>query len=353
MPRTARRTGPKARILLRAILVATATVAVTGDAARAAVTFSATVTPPAPGTAGAPNPVAVGLRATLPAPSADAAPRPINGLQISLPDGFATTLASVPSCLEPRFAARGAAGCPADTRLGAGSASFVYVAGSLRFNASTDELMLFHGARRRTASGYESTVLLYARVTKPIYYVFSIAGTIEDRQPPLGPLVTFDLGDVVNPAEGGTVSVTRAAFDVERGFAAGPCGAGGRWTFGLRLQYVTGAAETPAAHAACGPDTIAPVLRASARSGRAAPGARLPVRLSEPARVVVALQRRAGERWRTARRVRFDVPEGSTVLRIRRARGRPLRPGSYRARLQAFDAAGLASAKRVVTFRLR
>lgn len=340
--------------MLAAALAVTAAVAATGDAAHAAVTFSATVTPPAPGTAGAPNPVAVGLRATLPAPSANAKPRPIRGLQISLPDGFATTLASIPSCLKPRFAARGAAGCPADTRLGGGSASFVYVAGSLRFKASTDELMLFHGERRRTPSGHGSTLHLYARVTTPIHYVFSIAGTIEDRQPSLGPLVSFDLGDVVNPPEGGTVYVTRAAFDIDRGLAAGPCGAGGRWTFGLRLQYVTGAVDTPVAHAACGPDTIAPVLRASARSGRAALGARLAVRLSEPARVVVALQRRAaGARWRTERRVRFDAAEGSSVLRIRRARGRPLPPGRYRARLQAFDAAGLASAKRIVAFRLR
>ncbi|HWI08030.1 MAG TPA: hypothetical protein VNT54_10990 [Solirubrobacteraceae bacterium] len=347
----ARRPIAKARILA-AVLVATAAVAATADAARAAVTVSATVTPATPGTAGAPNPVAVGLRATLTGRS-NATPRPIRGLQISLPDGFATTLASIPSCLEPRFAARGAAGCPPQTRLGVGSASFVYVAGGLRLNASTDELMLFHGERRRTTIGHESTLHLYARVTKPIHYVFSIAGRIDDRQPPLGPLVSFDLGDVANPPEGGTVSVTRAAFDVDRGFAAGPCGAGGRWAFGLRLQYVSGAADTPVAHAACGPDATAPVLRASARSGRAALGARLAVRLSEPARIVVALQRRAGTRWRTARRVRFDVPEGFGVLRIRRARGRPLPPGRYRARLQAFDAAGHRSTKRIVTFRLR
>lgn len=336
-----------------AALVATAAVAATATPAHAAVTFSAAVTPPTPGTAQTPNPVALSLRATLPAP-AGAAPRPINGLQISLPDGFATTaLASIPSCLEPRFQARQADGCPANTRLGGGSASFVYVAGGLRFSASTDELMLFHGERRPTASGHESTLLLYARVTKPIYYIFSIAGKIEDRPAPLGPLVTFDLGNVVNPSEGGTVSVTRAAFDIDRGLAAGPCGTGGRWTFGLRLQYVSGPADTPVAYAACGPDTIAPALRASARSGRAALGARLPVRLSEPARVAVSLQRRVGARWHTVRKVTFDVPEGASTLRIRRARGRPLPRGSYRARLQAFDAAGLASAKRTVTFRLR
>ena len=322
------------------------------DAARAAATFAATVTPGTPGTTAAPNPVTVGLRATLSAP-AGGTPKPIRGLQISLPDGFATTLASIPSCLEPRFHARRAAGCPPESRLGGGSASFVYVAGGLRLSGTTDEMLLFHGERRRTASGHESTLYLYALVSRPIHYIFSIAGRIEDRPPPAGPLVTFDLGNVANPAEGGTVSVTRAAFDIDRGLAAGPCGTGGRWTFGLRLQYVAGPADTPVAHAACGPDTIAPILRASARSGRAALGARLPVRLSEPARVVVALQRRAGARWRTARRVRFDVPEGSSVLRIRRARVRPLPPGSYRARLQAFDAAGLASAKRIVTFRLR
>lgn len=349
-PQRASTAGTWRAAVVLAITVAAAVAP--ADAARAATTFAATVTPATPGTATAPNPVTVGLRATLSAP-AGGAPKSIRGLQISLPDGFATTLGSIPSCLEPRFHARRAAGCPPESRLGGGSASFFYVAGGSRFNASTDELLLFHGERRPTVSGHESTLYLYALVTKPVHYVFSIAGRIEDRPPPAGPLVTFDLGNVASPAEGGTVSVTRAAFDIDRGLAAGPCGTGGRWTFGLALHYVGGPADTPVAHAACGPDTIAPTLRASARSGRAALGARLPIRLSEPARVVVALQRRAGSRWTAIRRVTSDAPEGSSVLRIRRARGRPLQPGSYRARLQAFDAAGLASTKRIVTFRLR
>ena len=139
----------------------------------------------------------------------------------------------------------------------------------------------------------------------------------------------------------------------DNGLAAGPCAVSGYWTFRARLDYASGGSDSAAANAACGPDTIAPILRAAARDGTPTLGARLPIRLSEPARVKVTLRRRSAKRWTTVRSATFLAPEGATTLRIRRAHGRPLRRGRYRARLQATDAAGLRSPTRAVTFRLR
>ena len=123
-----------------------------------------------------------------------------------------------------------------------------------------------------------------------------------------------------------------------RGLAAGPC----PWTFAARLDYDGGGSEERTADARCetGPDTTAPVLRASARDGAAARGARLQTRLSEAATVRVTLERRAATRWVRVLRTSFRAA-GRDERAAHRARALA-RAGRYRARLRAVDAAGAA-----------
>lgn len=340
--RSRRRTG----VALAGLLLACALAA--GEAA-AATSFTVTASPATPGAATASQPVKLAVRASVGAASG-ATPPPVRKLSIALPDGFTTTLPAIASCSAPDFAAAGSAACPAASRLGAGSASFVYVAGAARIAASTEELVLFHGARE----GGRSALHLFLRIAKPVAFSLSVPGTIEDRAAPAGPLVTFDLSRVAQPGGDASIAVTRAAFDVERGLVGGPCPAGS-WTFAARLEYVGGAVDEPRADAACSsvPDTTRPSLRVSARDGRASSGARLALRLSEPASVRIVLERRSRGRWVAVRRATVQARAGRSVVRIRRVRGRAPAPGRYRARLRAIDAAGLASPARTVTFRLR
>lgn len=329
------------------VVLALVTAGAAAGEAPAATSLSATVTPVGFAAAGAPQPVRVGLSARL----SGTAPPPVRRLAIVLPDGFATALGAIASCANPDFATNGSGACPAAARLGAGAASFVYVSGGLRIAASTDELVIFHGER----AGGRSVLHLYAKITKPTTFAFSIPGTVDDRPAPLGPLVTFDLGAVAELQGGASVSVTRADVDVERGLAvAGACPAAG-WAFLARLEYVSGALEEATANARCNgaPDMTAPTLRVSARDGTPALGARLRVVMSETAHVRVTLERRRRGRWVSVRRATMSAPAGASVLRIRRAGGRLLVRGSYRARLRAVDPLGLMSPKRTVAFELR
>jgi hypothetical protein len=318
-------------------------------AAFGAATFSVTATPATPGGATASQPVKLAVRASLTA--ASGSPPPLRTLSISLPNGFTTTLPAIASCVAPDFAARGSSACPVGSRLGTGRASFVYTSGGARIPAATDEVVLFHGER----AGARSALYLFAHISKPVAFSFSLPGAVEDRAAPAGPLVTFDLSGVAQLNTGGAVSLASAAFDIERGVVGGPCPADIGWTFAARLEYVSGAVEEPRSQAPCSttPDTTAPSLRVRARDGSPATGARFVLRLSEPATVRVALERRAGGQWRAVRRLTASVREGSSTLRVRSIDNRRLPRGHYRARLRAFDAAGLASAKRTVTFRLR
>ena len=345
--RSARTTGTRIGVALAVVLAAYA--AATPVNAAAATAFAITASPATPGAPTASQPIKLAIRATVDAAS-NATPPAVRKLQIALPDGFTTTLPAIASCIAPDFDASGSAACPADSRLGTGSASFVYAAGAVRIAASTEEVVLFHGARRGATSGLH----LYARIAKPIAFSFSIPGTIEDRPAPAGPLVTFDLSRVAQPDASTRVAVTRAAFDLDRGLVGGPCPAG-LWTFAARLEYVGGGADESRAQAPCSsaPDTTRPSLRVSARDGRAASGARFSIRLSERAAVHIALERRSRGRWVSVQRLTVQARRGRSAVRIRRAGGRPLEPGRYRARLRAVDGVGLASRTRTVSLRLR
>ena len=335
------------QIALRLVLATIASTAIaTTTSARAAVSFAVTAHPATPGAPTASQPVKLAVRASLTSSS-----RTVSRLAIALPDGFTTTLPTLASCIAPDFDSAGSSACPAGSRLGSGSASFVYVAGATRIAAATDEVVLFHGRREGTTSALH----LYLRISKPIALSYTIPGTIEDRAAPAGPLVTFDLSRVAQPGAGGRVSVTRAAFDLDRGLVGGPCPTG-FWAFAARLEYVGGAVDEARANAACSsaPDTEAPSLHVSARDGSAASGARFAIRLSEPARLRIVLERRSRTgRWVSVERTTVQARAGRSLVRIRRIGGRPPSRGRYRARLRAIDAAGLASPKRTVTFRLR
>jgi hypothetical protein len=212
----------------------------------------------------------------------------------------------------------------------------------VRIAASTEELTLVRGGG--------DTVLLYLRVTRPTTLTYVLPGTLTASA------IAVDLSEVADPPSG--YAVARAfALDLARGVAAGPCPAGA-WSFSARLEFVGGGAEQRTAAAPCdgsggAPDVVRPRLRATARSGAVAGGARLEISLSEPARVRVTLERRVAGGYRRVRRAAFDAGAGAGMISIRRAGGRALHGGRYRARVRAVDGAGLQSAKRTVAFTLR
>jgi CSLREA domain-containing protein len=79
--------------------------------------------------------------------------------------------------------------------------------------------------------------------------------------------------------------------------------------------------------------------------------------LSEAARVSLRIQRRSAGRWVTVRKLLRSAAAGGNSVRfsgrvLARGRARTLRPGRYRARLQAVDAAGNRSAPATIRFRV-
>ncbi len=341
MPSAVASSAPR-RISL-ALLAALACSMALAAQAQAAATFAVEVRPSTPGTAAAPVPVTVAVRASLQPDSPGGLPPSLRGLAIAMPDGFATALGGTTSCVRAELEARGSSACPAGSKLGSGSAAFTITLSGFAIPAETEEVGLFRGA------GDE--LLLYLRIARPAAFSVVLPGTLSARPAPAGPLVTFDLSRTAQIAGGASVTVTNASFDVTRGLAAGPC----PWRFTARLVYADRAPDDRTADAPCAAagDTTRPALTVSARNGTPALGARFTVRLSEPATVRVTLERRRGSRWVELRRAAFRVKAGTTRLRIRSARGRSLPAGRYRARVRAVDAAGLASPKRAVSFTLR
>ncbi len=336
MPHAARTSSKRAAVALAAALATCLAVPAGG---LAATSLSVDVTPARPATTPAGSPVELAIRAALSAAARGTLPPTLRALSLAMPAGFQIALADVPPCSQDVLELRGPAACPTGSRIGAGSASFVYVAGALRISATTRELSVFRGPG--------TAILVYVRVTQPTTFAVVLTGTLEDRPAPAGPRLSLDLARIARIEGGGSAVVTRLAVDLSRGLRSGPC----PWTFTARLNYAGGGGEERAAAARCesGPDTTPPVLRASARDGTAAAGARLHARLSEAATVRVTLERRAGARWVRVSRTSFQRPAGASVLRI----GGTLKRGRYRARLRATDAAGLLSAKRTVAFALR
>jgi DNA-binding beta-propeller fold protein YncE len=78
-------------------------------------------------------------------------------------------------------------------------------------------------------------------------------------------------------------------------------------------------------------------------------GRRLRAKLSEPARLRISMARRRGGRWAKVRVLRPRARPGLNRLRL----GRLRRAGRYRLVVSATDAAGNASRRRVVRFRVR
>ena len=299
-----------------------------------------------PGTALAPNPVSIVASATVAADTPGALPAQLRRLELSLPDGFSTALDGVTACDKANLERNGPSSCSTASRIGSGQASFIFVLGLLRVPSSTQELIVFRG------SGNE--ILVYGRITQPVDATIVLPGTIVSRPSPAGPLMSLDLAGIANRAGGASAVATHAVVAITRAFAAGPCFSGS-WTFVARLEFADGSMNEPAARADCtaAPDTTAPVLVASARDGLRARGVRIVARVSEPATLRVALERAAGRRRMLVLRATFRVGSGLSILRIRRIHGSALPSGRYRARIRASDAAGLLSAKRTATFRLR
>jgi hypothetical protein len=99
-------------------------------------------------------------------------------------------------------------------------------------------------------------------------------------------------------------------------------------------------------------------LRAAAAGGRrAARGTTFRFTLSEAARVSMRIQRNRRGRWLLVRTLLRDATAGANRVRFSgrvlvRGRARALRPGRYRARLQAVDTAGNRSAPATIRFRV-
>jgi PKD domain len=116
--------------------------------------------------------------------------------------------------------------------------------------------------------------------------------------------------------------------------AAGPAGDG--TTSGGGDPTGTGGTTTPAT------DAVAPVIRRlrAARAGKA-----IRFRLSEPARVTLRL--RPVGTGGVAKRIRLTGRSGANLVRLRSRLAKTLRPGAYRVRASARDAAGNRARPRV------
>ena len=117
---------------------------------------------------------------------------------------------------------------------------------------------------------------------------------------------------------------------------------GGTTTFTARVQVSDPHGATGVAGAPVRVDTIPPVISALSVSRSAV----VTFRLSEPARVTVALQRRVKRRWRTVRVLRHDGVAGRNRLkpRARASASRRRVRARYRAEALAVDAVGNRSA---------
>jgi hypothetical protein len=100
----------------------------------------------------------------------------LRALAVSMPAGFATALAGTSSCARNELELSGPAACPASSRPGSGSASFVYVAGAVRIVASTSELSVFRGAGE--------AILACVRVRQPTTFMVVLPGTLAARPAP-------------------------------------------------------------------------------------------------------------------------------------------------------------------------
>ena len=185
------------------------------------------VRPATPGTLAAPAPVALSVRATLAGDARGALPPTLRRLTIGLPDGFATALEGTVACDREALALGGPGACPAASRLGAGAASFVYVAGLIRIAATTEELTLVRGAG--------DGVLLYLRVTQPTTVAYVLPGTLTARRDRDRPRARSPSRRAATP------SCARSAWTSPAASPAGPCPAGA-WTFAGRFEFTGGGA---------------------------------------------------------------------------------------------------------------
>jgi hypothetical protein len=295
---------------------------------------------PTAGTPPTTGPVAIDVHMAV----TDTPPPQLHALGVRMPPGFATVL--VPSCDANALQAHGSNAC-ATSMLGTGKASaYVPSLGTV----TTRELSVFRGTG--------DSVILYARIDTGIAGIRTVllSGVLGGR-PTDPPLLKFQLDKI-----GMGAALTSADMTLTQGLQAGPCPTGS-WTFRAQLEFVDAppALTTPSVPCAQTPPPApsaplapsVPSLRASARNGTRASGARLALVLSEPATIKITLQRRADGHWIAVRRLAVRKQAGSTSLTIRTAHERPLRAGRYRARLQAVNAAGAQSTPQTVRFTIR
>jgi hypothetical protein len=332
--------------------------ALTGAARDAeASTLTASVAPTPPGNLAVPTPVRVALRATLTA-APPGAPRPqLRMLTLAMPDGFSTDLAGVSAC---DLASVANHRCLPASKLGGGRADFDADTPLGRMSGATHELSIF-----RTG---DTTIAAYARITEPAEKHIVLPGILIAQPAPAGPLLTLDLDRITKLGQA-TVFVTRAAFTLGRGLAAGTCPPPA-WTFRMHLEFMNGAPEDPLpALAPCvtspatvpsatpppatPPPATTPLdLQVSVKSGRRAAGARFAISVSEPATVTIVLRRRVGGRWVLVRRRSLPRPLGRSVVTVHRPHRHGLPAGRYHAVVGAVGASG-ATASKVRDFRLR
>jgi hypothetical protein len=301
---------------------------------------------PTAGTPPTTGPVAIDVHMAV----TDTPPPQLRALGVRMPPGFATV--PVPSCDSNALQAQGSRAC-ATAKLGTGKASaYVPSLGTV----TTRELSIFRGAG--------DGIILYARIDTGIAGIRTVLlpGVLGGR-PTDPPLLKFQLDKI-----GMGAALTSADMTLTRGLQAGPCPSG-LWTFRAQLEFVDAppalttppvpCAQTPppAPSAPLAPSAppapSVPSLSASARNGTRASGVRLAFVLSEPATIKITLRRRAAGHWIAVRRLAVRKHAGSTSLTIRTVHKRPLRAGSYRAHLQAVNAAGAQSTPQTVRFTIR
>lgn len=115
--------------------------------------------------------------------SSDAPPSPVTSLDLRMPEslGIATTTLGEANCAPASLLTRGLSGCPANARMGFGTATAVVPLGSelITEKATLDALMGQSGENR-------IEVLFYLQAAQPVFAQLVLPSVLQESAPPYG-----------------------------------------------------------------------------------------------------------------------------------------------------------------------
>lgn len=204
--------GGSRRVIAVAVIVAALAHSAEAPAATSS-TFTASVDPPAPGTAGQATPVAVGTEGKFASDAVGQAPTPVTRYTIAFPSTFTYRGDQRPTC-PMTTASKGPGACPSTSELARGNADLTAQAGATSFPGKAD-LYLYN------AGPGKLTMLFH--LTDPTRYDLALTGTVTTEAGAFGPVLSIDTSPMTNGAPG-TVHLQRVALNFLKGAAAPPAG---------------------------------------------------------------------------------------------------------------------------------